>query len=214
MELAILGLNVLLLILVWKHMARKTILDNSRDKLFDLRDGLRTTFVKNGWDLGSPSYKHLRDLVNGHLRFTEEMSLSRISYMVAALKQNPALVAYQHEKIGKVFESSDPAQKVFIESFRKQAVTIAMEYTIYSSGWLLIIALLIFPFVLVKKTCIFINHQVDLTATVCVKSILHLGKAMSIVMAASADCIGQKILKPDFVEGYSYRKGIEQGNLA
>lgn len=202
-------------------MVRKTILDNSRDKLFDLRDGLRTTFVKNGWDLGSPSYKHLRDLVNGHLRFTEEMSLSRFSFMVGVLKKNPKLVAYQHEKIGKVFESSDPAQKEFIENFRKQAVTVAMEYTIYSSGWLLIMALLVFPFVLVKKTCIFINRQVDLTATVCIESILHLGKAMSnlaramsIVMAASANCIGQTILKPDFVEGYSYRKGIDESALA
>lgn len=213
MELAILGLNMLLVMAVWKYMLRKTILDSSRDKLFDLRDNLRSTFVKNGWDLGSPSYKHLRDLVNGHLRFTEEMSLSRIAYINEYLKQSPELLAYQHEKIAKIFDSSDPAQKKFIEQFRKNSVTIVMEYTIYSSGWLLIIALLVFPFLLAKKTCVFINRQVDTTTAACVKSFLHFGKSMSIVMAASADYVGRSLMQPDFVEGYSYRQGIA-GRLA
>ena len=141
------------------------------------------------------------------------MIIGKVVGTVISTRKNPKLVAYQHEKIGKVFETNDPDQKSFIEAFRKQAVTVAMEYTIYSSGWLLIIALLMFPFFLVKKSCVFINRQVDLTASMFIKSILHLGKGMSIAMAASADCIGKTILQPDFVESYSYRKGINDGTL-
>jgi hypothetical protein len=208
MELTILGINILLLIAVWKFMLRKTMLDSSRDQLFDLRDELRAVFVKNGWNLNSPSYRNLRDLVNGHLRFTEEMSVSRVSYIAAAIKKDKELLAYQHEKIAKIFDSSDPVQKRFIDDFRKRAVTVAMNYAVYSSGWLLLIAFFVFPFVATWKICVVINRQVDLTANVCAHSLRHFGRTMSIVMASSAACIGNAFLQPDFVEGYSYRKGI------
>ena len=208
MELAVLGINILLLMAVWRFMLRKTMLDSSRDILFDLRDELRITFVRNGWNLNSPSYKHLRDLVNGHLRFTEEMSVSRVAYINAAIKKDKELLVYQHEKIVKIFASSDPAQKRFIDEFRKRAVTVSMNYAVYSSGWLLLISLCVFPFVATWKICTLVNRQVDLTANVCAHSLRHIGRTLSLVMAASAACIGNAFLQPDFVEGYSYRKGI------
>lgn len=208
MELTILGINIMLLMAIWKFMLRKTMLDSSRDKLFDLRDELRSAFIKNGWDLNSPSYKHLRDLVNGYLRFTEEMSVSRVAYINATIKKDKELLTYQHDRIVKIFASSNPAQKRFIDDFRKRAVAVSMNYAVFSSGWLLLISLCVFPFVAIWKTCAVVNRQVDLTANVCANSLRHIGRSLSVVMVASAACIGNTFLQPDFVEGYSYRKGI------
>ena len=68
MELIFFGINILLVMAVWHFMLRPSILDHSRDRLFDLRDELRFSFLENNWDIGSASYKRLRDLVNRHLR--------------------------------------------------------------------------------------------------------------------------------------------------
>lgn len=72
MELFMTGFGGLLIMLIWKLMLRKTLLDFRRDNLFDMRDALRETFVKNGWPLDGPEYRRLRDQINTYLLHMEK----------------------------------------------------------------------------------------------------------------------------------------------
>jgi hypothetical protein len=71
MELFMTGFNGLLLMLFWKFMLRKTLLDFRRDNLFDMRDALRETFLRNGWSLAGPEYRRSRDQINTYLLHME-----------------------------------------------------------------------------------------------------------------------------------------------
>lgn len=67
MELFMTGFGGLLLMLSWKFMLRKSLLDFRRDNLFDMRDSLRETFLRNGWALDRSEYRLLRDQINTYL---------------------------------------------------------------------------------------------------------------------------------------------------
>jgi len=207
MELTVLGVNILLLMAVWKFMLRKTILDHSRDKLFDLRADVRTTFIRNGWDLNSSAYMKLRDLINGHLRFTEEMGLSRTIYFTARVRENKELQAFMHERIQRVFATNDAAQRAYIEKIRRNALTVSLEYSIYSSGYFLILAMVMAPFFACGMVASLVNRQVEFTTTKFLQYIRHFSSYASVVMSKSAGLLANKFLLPDAVEAYSYRRG-------
>lgn len=208
MELIFFGINLLLIMAVWHFMLRPSILDHSRDRLFDLRDELRTTFIDRKWDLGSPAYQKLRDLVNGHLRFTEEMSLSRTSFVTASVKHDKDLQEFIHVRVSKVFASSDPLQQKFILDFRRRALTVAMDYAISSSGFLLMLALILAPFVATEKFIKMLNRRVDFTAALCVQKLRNLGGYISFSMSTSKAHIARALMLPDLVESYSLRPGM------
>lgn len=208
MELLFFGVNVLLLISVWKFMIRKTILDNSRDKLFDLRDELRTTFLERGWELSSPMYKKLRDLLNGHLRFTEDYSVSKIVFMETAVKSNQHLEAELHTRFEKKFVTGNVEMDEYIKSIRSRSLVAVMDFAVYSSGFLLFLSAIITPFFLVAKMVSVINRGVDAVMLVCFRSAFHFGKTASNIFATSARFIAATIFAPDVFESYAYRKGI------
>lgn len=207
MELTFFGLNVFLLVLVWRYIIRKTILDNSRDKLFDLRDEVRATFIRNGWDLGSPQYKNLRDLINGHLRFTEEFSLWKLAFFEASIKQNKTLQNELHERVQKIFSSADPMQAKFTNSVRRRAVAAVMNFSIFGSGILLFVLLLVAPFVAIAKIIAVVNRGINTALVVFTRSVCHLGTASAIVMASSVELIANRLFAPDVFETYSYKIG-------
>lgn len=208
MELIFFGINILLIMAVWHFMLRPSILDHSRDRLFDLRDELRATFISKGWDLGSPVYKKLRDLVNGHLRFTEEMSLFRTAFVTASVKHDKELQDFIHVRISKTFAISDAEQQKFVIDFRRRALTVAMDYAISSSGFLLMLATILAPFVFFQKFIKMLNRHVDFTATVCAEKLKNLGGYVSSSMATSKAQIARALMLPDLVESYSFKRGM------
>lgn len=207
MELTVLGINVLLVMAVWRFMLRKTILDHFRDKLFDLRSELRSTFIANGWDLGSPAYKKLRDLLNGYLRYTEDMALSRTIFFTAVVKEDKDLQKLIHERNKSVFSTANAEQQEFIEYVRRKALTVSLEYSTYSSGFLLLLAVLTVPFFACGMVVSLINRQVDITAGKCIKYVRHFGSYASVAMSKSSASIARRFLLPDALEAYSYRRG-------
>ena len=71
-----LGLHVSSLILIWHFVAKRTVLDHTRDKLFDLRDQIRADHLANGWGLENDAYKNLRKMLNAYLRYTSSVRLN------------------------------------------------------------------------------------------------------------------------------------------
>jgi len=207
MQLTLFGINLLLLILVWRFMIRKTILDNSRDKLFDLRDELRATFVRNEWDLNSPLYKKMRDLLNGHLRFTEEFSIWKILYLDVSMKEKKHLQTELHDRVQNVFISNDPKQQEFIKDIRRRAVVSVMNFAVFGSGLLLLLSLLFAPIVLTAKIIEVVGRGVSAVKQVFGQSLLDFGSAFSMVMSSSAEIISKHLFAEDVFENYSYRIG-------
>lgn len=208
MQITLFALGVLVMMMVWRFMLRRTILDNSRDQLFDLRDELRETFIKNGWDIGSPIYKRLRDLLNGHLRFTEEVSVSQIVYLEVVVKHDKKLQSEFQIRAEKIFASDNEAQKEFIQSIRKRAMVAVMNFAVFSSGFLLLLSLLIAPIVTVGKVFRVIGRGLSSVGQVCVCSMRDIGRTTSIVMSSSAEIVAHHLFPSDFVESYSYRMGV------
>jgi hypothetical protein len=207
MELLFVGTNTLLVMAIWHFMLRPTILDHSRDRLFDLRDELRETFVSNGWDMSSPLYKRLRDLVNGYLRFTEEVSLFRMTYVTQEVKKNAELLSYVHHKNAAMFAVSNEKQKAFVQHFRRRSLMVVMDYAIFSSGLLLLLALALLPFVFVQKFFAMINRKVDFTIGICISKVGNARQYISLAMMASIALVGRWLMLPDLVESYSLRRG-------
>jgi hypothetical protein len=212
MEIALFGINILLIIFAWHFMLRKTILDHSRDQLFDLRDELRNEFVNNGWDLGSQDYKKLRDLINAHLRFTEQVSILRILLVTVEIKRNTELKDFLRIRLEKVFVSNIPAQQEFIKKFRMKALAVVMSYAVFSSGFLLLAALAISPIVAVKKLVEMINRRVDMTLDACLEKFKHLGAYTAVTMSASTAFIARSIFSPELVESYCFKRNHHSRN--
>jgi hypothetical protein len=205
MELIFFGINVLLIMAVWHFLIRPTILDHTRDRLFDLRDELRATFAKNEWQMDSATYKSLRDLVNGYLRFTEEVSVFRIAYLKTAIKKNPVLEKHLHDRVNKMFESAEADQKAVVMDIRRRALDAAIDYSVFSSGGLLMAVVAVTPFVAIGMACSLAKRQVDFTTSVFLEKAEDLGRSTSALISASTAYIARKVLLPDAIESYSMR---------
>ena len=72
-----LGIAILLALSSWWFVYKPSLLDKTRDELFDLRQEVRDYFLQSGRGLDHPLYAALRDLINGHLRYTESLTMSR-----------------------------------------------------------------------------------------------------------------------------------------
>ena len=202
MNLLLIGLNGLLLMLVWRFMLRRSILDTHRDVLFDLRDRLRDTFISRGWDLGSPLYRHLRDLINGYLRFTESYSFGEFLYLEIKVKGNESLRTALAAKVESKFAMATDEQKAFIAEFRREAVTVMMSYMIASSGPLLLLAILMIPVALVKGT-LSMFRKVGYAIFGKVIEVKWLCSTLGRIAIA---IVANKVLEREFVEEYSYRQ--------
>ena len=207
MHLVIFGVNVLILVAVWRFMIRKTVLDNSRDRLFDLRDEVRSTFLKNGWGLDSSVYKKLRDLLNGHLRFTEDYSVFEIAYMEVSIRAEKNLQQELHDKFERVFSTGDAKQVAYIQSIRSRSLEAIMDFAVFSSGFLVFASLMVTPFYLFFKMFSVVGRGMDAAAQVCYSSAANVEKFCSNIVLSSARLIAKHIFAPDLFENVSYRKG-------
>ncbi len=207
MELTLLGLNIILILLVWHFMIRKTILDHSRDKLFDLRDAVRAKYQADGWDMNSPTYGKLRDLLNGYLRFTEDYSIWKLVCIKVGIESNANLHGELQEKFEKSFVAVEPEQRNFVLRVRSQARSAILEFAVFSSGFLLVLTALITPIVVLFKICNVLGRGFDAASKVAVNTVHNGGRFVGAMMATAAQLVADKLMSPDWVEGYSYRIG-------
>ena len=207
MDQTFLGINIVLILLVWRFMIRKTILDHSRDKLFDLRDALRAKYQDEGWDMSSPTYGKLRDLLNGYLRFTEDYSIWKLVCIKVEVESNSDLHVELHEKFEMMFLTVEPAQREFVRRVRSQARGAVLEFAVFSSGFLLFLTAVIMPFVVFFKICNVLGRGFDAATKVASNTVHNGGRFAGAMMATAARLVANKLMSPDWVEGYSYRMG-------
>lgn len=207
MEQTLLGVNIVLILLIWHFMIRKTILDHSRDKLFDLRDAVRAKYQTDGWDMKSPTYEKLRDLLNGYLRFTEDYSIWKLVCIKVEVENNSDLHVELQEKFEKTFLTVEPAQREFVRRVRSQARWAVVEFAVFSSGFLLFLTVAVMPFVVIFKFCNVLGRGVDAATKVAVSTVHNGGRFAGAMMATAARLVASKLMSLDWVEGYSYRIG-------
>ncbi|MDO8206768.1 MAG: hypothetical protein Q7T38_02985 [Gallionella sp.] len=201
------GINVILLIAVWNLMLKKSILDHYRDQLFDLRGEMREFFVQKDISLDSVAYKNLRDLLNGHLRFTETITFLKFIVLEVEIQKNKELQAYLKAEIDKRFSAEDPALKEFIVQVRDRAKVILLNYMINSSGAALLIAFAFAPAVIVWNLGRVLSYALRTgfsTLSDGLSQSLHeIYSALKFVFAVQAPI--KKTVKSDLLEEYSFR---------
>lgn len=201
------GLNVILLIAVWNLMLKKSILDHYRDQLFDLRSEVREFFAQNNIPLDSITYKNLRDLLNGHLRFTETITFLKFIVLEVEVQNNKELQAYLKAEIEKHFNAEDPAIKEFIGQIRDRAKIVLLNHMINSSGAALLIVFVLSPAVIAwnlwRLLCLALRTGFSALSDGLSQSLHALYSALKFVLAIQAPI--KKTVKSDLLEEYSFR---------
>jgi hypothetical protein len=134
MEAILLGVGIIFMVAGWHFVWMPTVLDSSRDKLFDLRDQtVRDYFVQKGIPLDNNIYQELRTLINGHLRHTESLTFFGFMSMLVWTAKNDEISSEIRERIERRFDSANVELKVLAEKTREQAARIMIEFMIESS---------------------------------------------------------------------------------
>lgn len=139
MELTLFGLGVLAMLIGWRLAWRPTALDCARDRLFDLRETVRDEFLRRGWGLEHPMYKTLRDLINGHLRYTERVHFFGLVAFHVSLARQPELRAALKESVTRRLSCDDAGVASYCDEVRQKAALIMMAYVIETSAIALVL---------------------------------------------------------------------------
>lgn len=131
-QLFLTGIGLLSIMLFWRFMWKPTILDRTRDSLFDLRDNvLREHFVTHNLPLDHEIYVNLRLLLNGHLRHTESLSIWKLGYL---LNNKSNGVVERHSKMFEAkFETDVDHLKTLVNDIRTKAALVMFLYMIQTS---------------------------------------------------------------------------------
>ena len=93
------GIDLILIYIAWSFFLKRSILDHFRDKLFDIRDDIRLYYIENKIPLTDKTYIKIRNLLNSHLRFTEQLSLFKIAIFLSEVERNPELNAWLDKRL-------------------------------------------------------------------------------------------------------------------
>lgn len=129
--LFVVALNLIIFVLpvMWKN----TFLDHYRDQLFDLREDVRAFFLQNDLGLQHPIYKKLRNLLNQHIRFLEDVTFLRVVSRARLLVKNKKLREHLIHRVEKTFSSDDPELNKYSEKVRCEAIDILALYIVQSN---------------------------------------------------------------------------------
>lgn len=132
MTVFLFGISLLTLMGAFKRY-RATMLDEYRDRLFDLRGKLRDYYCERGLDMASPHYAAMREMVNAHIRYLEETRLTSLAYFAQRLAKLGVDVPRMVARIDKSFATGDAATDAFSASIRLAAVRVTQEYMVRTS---------------------------------------------------------------------------------
>lgn len=200
--------NVLILIMLWHFMIKKTILDHHRDKLFDLRKEVRDHFISQNIPMDSAIYRSLLDLINGHLLFSEGVSFAQFVFMESAVKNNPPLKDHLKKQIDAKFNTDSKELNAYVLDVRCRAVSILKDYIISSSGitWVVVffISLLFIPYMITKSIFTFIGQILSNGIEVFSSALLGVNFLFQEILSINTSVFGRAV-KRDLLEEYSYR---------
>tara|TARA_R100001460_G_scaffold81912_1_gene122851 strand:+ start:352 stop:1005 length:654 start_codon:yes stop_codon:yes gene_type:complete len=141
-------------LITWNVMVKKTVLDARRDQLFELRDDVRSYFVERAISLDSKEYKQLRDLINGYLRYTEDLSFSAFIAFGGKLSASPKLEKHLASKLNSAFKTKDTELDEFIKNSRRRASEVASNYVVEKSGIAMFLVVFALVFVVLPYTVV------------------------------------------------------------
>lgn len=131
--------SILAIVVAWKYMWQRTLLDTTRDKLFDLRDDAREWFLNNGYSLDNSVYRALRGMINCHLLHTEKVSLT--SYMAYSVTKQ--LFHEQESLLEKQIEAEFATDDKNIEEYasrvRVSAGFVLIDHIVKNNLFLLVV---------------------------------------------------------------------------
>lgn len=186
MSLLIFGINILLVLAIWHFMIRRTVLDHARDKLFDLRDEVREAYKANGWDMSSNGYKNLRDSINSFLRYTENYSVWAAVSLHTRLNNKPELRDFLVKRSNSKFETSNEEQDKFIKTIRERAQWTLMEFSVYSSGLLMLVFVIFIPVLLAKACLDLLNRSFTVSVSALFSDMRKVNNALGWVIRSAA----------------------------
>lgn len=145
-EILLTGIGLLSLMLAWKFVWLPTVLDGTRDTLFDLRDRrLRDYFISHSISFDHPIYASLRNLLNGHLRHTESVSIFEYVHMKTLLDGDQKLFEARIAKINSKFVTQDADLQALVDEIRYESSVAMLTYMIETS----VISMLMAPLVII-----------------------------------------------------------------
>lgn len=190
----------------WKFVLRKSFLDHVRDELFDLRDELRAKFIENGWSLDSEAYKRARDLINAHLRLTDNLSVWRIVYTQVAVNNNPSLAKEIEARFEARFANVPRSQAKFVQDLRVRSLNTVMGFAVFNSFPLLVIGTLVLPFVLLERIVSALRRGLGVFFNATYQSLAHFEATLTDFICRAVDLVANFVFQPSIVEGYSVRR--------
>lgn len=196
MTLIFLGINVFILMALWHYVVKKTLLDHTRDKLFDLRDEIRCVHLEKNWGIDSDVYSNLRDMINAYLRYTETYSVWAVVAVRTELgrAQNASMREHLVSRINSNFKTPSSEHKEYIAAVRSRASSALMQYSVYSSGLLLIAALVITPYFMVTTVINQCSKGLSTLGSVVVRDMLHLGHVVGFIWSLSTGWVASKFI--------------------
>ena len=181
MDSFLLGIELVILYIVWKYMWQKTLLDATRDSLFDLRDGARYWFIENGYALDHEMYISLRKIINYHLRNIEKITIPSILAHLIRKKIDKEYDKNIGDSISSMFSTDDKKLSKYLTKIRWEAGIIVFLYSVKRSMTLSFIFFIFTVFVLLRETLRYLLHKVlsDVNPVQCTYKAITVGALMA-----------------------------------
>ncbi len=160
-QVTMLGVGLLLVMATWKFMLRPSMLDATRDRLFDLRESMREHFIQTGHGLNAPAYRALRGLLNSHLRYTEEITFFGVLHQMIWLKGHQDAYRHLRADVDRQFAVSDPGLAAYIREVRAKSAGIVLDYAVKSSLAGLLLALGGFAVIFTRKAFAMVRQALN-----------------------------------------------------
>jgi hypothetical protein len=202
MSLILLGLNILIIMGVWHFIVKKTLLDNTRDKLFDLRDELRRVHLEHGWAIDTATYGNLRAMINAYLRYTENYSVWQVTAVRVELQKQEHAKLRKHlvSSINANFKASNQKQAAYVADVRRRAGKALVDFSVYNSGLLLLIAILITPYALFTVFFDQCSKGMAVLFRVLKRDVNDLGRVTSFVWARSTNWVADRFVDQQSID--------------
>lgn len=155
----ILGITLLIFLLFWKYVWQKTLLDTTRDHLFDLRDELRSCFLSNGYGLEHPIYHELRAIINSYLFHTEKATMSSFIVFTYVSEKFPDYNKKRINKFEDRFKVDDQKLKDIIKYVRIEAWAFIVSQMIFRSIFLTFVFCIFSVVICIYKVIVIIKER-------------------------------------------------------
>lgn len=202
MSLVFLGLNILIIMAIWHFAVKKTLLDHTRDKLFDLRDELRRVYVEREWALDTELYGNLRSMINAYLRYTENYSVWQVVAVRVELSKQEKAVLRDHliARINANFRTGNLEQGEYIADVRRRAGSALTDFAVYNSGLLLLLTMIITPYFLISTFVDQCHKGIAAVNRVVVRDAMHLGRVFNFVWARSTKWVASIVVDQQSID--------------